>query len=308
MVGRVTHNLILKGVRVRNDKKSRRVKKTGSRHAVKAPAEERLQRVCPHLAFFEADYYDRVVRLADQRNAGYRHKGINGSDPRKNVPKKRTVWPSRHLRCGVCRRIYHWTGVTGKKMMMCSGATSYRFWNSLLLNGDLTIRKLTKALWNLIEGLPDFDEGFLAMVQHQVETAQERRHGQHSELVRRLEQVVQQIQCVTDHILQHGGTRSLQERLEQLETERDSNESDLQELARTPAPTVHLPTIHVVKCRAAELFRTFAATEPEVGRHMQQLVPSLSVHPYRLCDGGRCDPASPGNRDADRSVPWIPYR
>src|SRR5262249_42074814 len=47
-----------------------------------------------------------------------------------------------------------------------------------------------------------------------------------------------------------------------------------------------LPSIHEVKRRAAELFSTFAATEPEVGRLMQQLVPSLSVLPHRLCDGG----------------------
>src|SRR5262249_19410945 len=161
MVARVAHNPILKGIRVRNERMSRRVNKTGSRQSIKAPPEERLQRVCPHLAFFEADYYDRVIRLADQRNACYRRKRVNGIDPRTNVPKKRTVWPGQHLRCGVCGRIYHWTGVKDKKMMMCSGATAYRCWNSLLLNGDLAIRKLTQAIWNAIEELPEFDTDFL---------------------------------------------------------------------------------------------------------------------------------------------------
>src|SRR5262249_28582832 len=108
MVARVTHNPILKGVRVRNDKISRRVNKTGRRRTVKARPGERLERHCPHLAFLDPRRYDRVLRLLDQRNARHRRKGTNGLDSRKNVPKKRTVWPGQHLRCGVCGRFHYW--------------------------------------------------------------------------------------------------------------------------------------------------------------------------------------------------------
>jgi hypothetical protein len=96
MVSRITHNPILKGLRERNNKISRRVNKTGRRRCVKAPPEERLERHCPHLAFFEPAYYDRVIRIIDQRNAKYRRRGINGIDQRKDVPKKRTAWPGQH--------------------------------------------------------------------------------------------------------------------------------------------------------------------------------------------------------------------
>jgi hypothetical protein len=47
MVGRVTRNPILKGVRQRNRKESKRLNKTGKYQAVKARPEDLLERYCP---------------------------------------------------------------------------------------------------------------------------------------------------------------------------------------------------------------------------------------------------------------------
>jgi site-specific DNA recombinase len=110
MVARVTKNPILKGVRVRNAKVSRRVNKTGRRKAVDAPPGERLERVVPHLAFIEPARYDRVLRLLRQRNASHRRKGDDGQNPCQSLSRKRTAWPGQHLRCGVCNRPFYWTG------------------------------------------------------------------------------------------------------------------------------------------------------------------------------------------------------
>ena len=63
MVGRVMHNPILKGVRRRNNKVSKRINKTGRSKQINAPPEEHLDRLCPHLAFIEPARYDRVLRL-----------------------------------------------------------------------------------------------------------------------------------------------------------------------------------------------------------------------------------------------------
>jgi hypothetical protein len=62
-VTQLIHNPILKGMRVRNKKMSRRVNKTGRRRAVDAPPAERLERHCPHLAFIEPQRYDRLERF-----------------------------------------------------------------------------------------------------------------------------------------------------------------------------------------------------------------------------------------------------
>jgi len=72
MVGRVTRNPILKGVRVRNERMSKRINKTGRRKSIKAPEKERLERERPHLAFIEPKRYDRVIRMLKERNAKYK--------------------------------------------------------------------------------------------------------------------------------------------------------------------------------------------------------------------------------------------
>ena len=106
MVGRVTRNPILKGVRERNNKMSQRVNRTGRRRSVNAPPEELPERHCSNLAFIEPGRYDRVVRLLRLRNSKYRRHTENGQDPRANISKKRTRWPGQHVYCGVCGRLY----------------------------------------------------------------------------------------------------------------------------------------------------------------------------------------------------------
>ena len=288
MVGRVTHNPILKGVRVRNNKMSRRVNKTGRRHAVKAPPEERLERYCPHLAFFEASYYDRVVRIADRRNAKYRRRGTNGIDPRKDVPKKRTVWPGQHLRCGICGRLYYWTGVASARHMMCSGSHNYRCWNSIAVNGALTARKLSTAILNAIQELPEYDDVLLARVRKNVQAASGVRAARKEERARRQQEVDQQITRVTAAIADMDNSRALQEKLRALEAERDQleAEADADALEETAANDISLPPIDEIKRVAAEVFPKLATQDPQAGRLIQRLIPELRVYPYRLCDGG----------------------
>lgn len=110
MVSRITHYSLLKGERSRNNRKSKRENRTGRRRSVKTSAKERKTRQCPHLAFFDADYYDRVVAAADERNGKYRRKLHDGQDCRANTPKKRTRCPGQMVFCGVCGRLYVFGG------------------------------------------------------------------------------------------------------------------------------------------------------------------------------------------------------
>src|SRR5262249_10918577 len=137
LVTQFIHNPILKGVRVRNRKLSKRVNQTGRRKSVAAPASEQLQRHCPHLAFIEPARYDRLILVLDERNAKYRRKGRDGIDPRKNVPKKRTVWPGQHLDCGICGRPLVYGGHGQKDHLVCRGALEYRCWNGVTADGPL---------------------------------------------------------------------------------------------------------------------------------------------------------------------------
>jgi DNA invertase Pin-like site-specific DNA recombinase len=286
MVSRVTHNPLLKGLRVRNAKISRRVNKTGRRRSVQAPPEERLERHCPRLAFFEPAYYDRVVRKADRRNARYRRKGANVIDTRKDVPKRRSTWPGQHLRCGVCGRACYWTGLKQRKWMVCSGAQQYKCWNSLALNGGQAGRKLAAAILAEAQALPEHDACFLDMVRRKTEAARDQEGHRRQELQRRREELARQISRVTDAIAAAGGSRLLLEKVRQLEAEQEQVEAEAAELSRVPASEVTLPSVERLKQAAAELLAPLAAENAEAHRLMQKLIPDLKVYPYRLCDGG----------------------
>ena len=93
MISRITRNPILKGVRVRNRKMSKRINRTRLRRSVNAPAEELLECDYPHLAFIQPKRYDRAIRMLDRRNNKYHRNGFGRIETRKNVPKKRTTWP-----------------------------------------------------------------------------------------------------------------------------------------------------------------------------------------------------------------------
>ena len=95
MVGQVTHNWILKGLRFRNKRRSKRYNKSGKYITEKADSNELLTRKVSHLALFEEAYYDRIVAKVDARNAKYRRNGRGGPDPLKNRPRKRVRAPGR---------------------------------------------------------------------------------------------------------------------------------------------------------------------------------------------------------------------
>ncbi len=136
MVARVTHNWILKGVRFRNKRKTRRIS-VGKYKSEKAEPHELLTRRVPHLAFFEDAYYDRVVAKADARNAKYRRSKGGAADPCANRPKKRVRYPGQSLCCGVCGRPFVFGAHGQTDHLMCSGAREYLCWNAISLSGPL---------------------------------------------------------------------------------------------------------------------------------------------------------------------------
>jgi DNA invertase Pin-like site-specific DNA recombinase len=247
LLSQLIHNPILKGVRVRNKKMSKRINETGRRRSVAAPAGERLERHCPHLAFVDPDRYDRLIRLLDRRNGKYKRKGSDGVDPRKGVPKKRSAWPGQHLRCGVCGRIFHWTGVGPRKMMTCSGAATYRCWNSLLLNGATATRKLTEAIFAAVVALPDFDETFQEKVRREAGAVRDRQAARRQELTRLVDACAGQVARVTDAVAESRGSRSLLEKLRELEAQQVDLEQERAALDRAPAPRVELPAAEELK-------------------------------------------------------------
>jgi DNA invertase Pin-like site-specific DNA recombinase len=286
LVPQLIHNPILKGVRVRNVKMSRRVNQTGHRKSVPAPASERLERHCPHLAFIEPGRYDRLVGMLDQRNAKFRRGGPDGHDPRRGVPKKRTVWPGQHVTCGVCGRPYVYGGHGQKHHLICRGAHDYRCWNGITIDGRLAAEKLLTAIRKEIEVLPDFDAVLLERVQELLRQQVGERTRQQEELARRRVVVERGIAKIMAAIQEAGHSASLLAELNRLENKKLEVAEEEQERNRLAEDPVELPSIAEIKVRAAQAFEGLALSSPEFGRLLRRLIPRIVVYPFRLCDGG----------------------
>ena len=286
MLARVVRNPILKGVRQRNRKISKRVNKSGDRHSVDAPPEELLQRECPHLAFIEPERYDRVMRKVNARTKKFGRKKRNGVDSRQGKVWKQTNWPGQHLGCGVCGHIYYWNGVLGRRCMMCSGAYDYKCWNSLTLEGQATIRRLTQAIWQKIRELPDFDSEFLTTLRQSLEEETSRSQSRRKELDRQRDAVQRQIERVTEAIADIGNSPSLKDKLKSLENQLEETEVALSELREGQRDQIELPSMDDIRKAAEDLFTTFVPEDQEAARLLHRLITTMVVMPVRLCDNG----------------------
>jgi DNA invertase Pin-like site-specific DNA recombinase len=289
LVTQLVHNPILKGVRVRNRKVSTRVNQTGRRKSVAAPPGERLERAVPHLAFIEPDRYDRLIQTLDARNAKYRRKGVNGIDTRKDVPKKRTVWPGQHIDCGVCGRPYVYGGHGQKDHLMCRGAHAYHCWNAVTVDGPLAAHKLIAAIRREVAALPDFDPMLVQLVQDELRRGQESRGRHRQEIARRQAALDREIQNITAAIRESGHSPSLLDELQRLEWKKAEAVAQLDELTNVsrggPRPPT-LPPMAEIRAAAEQAFDRLATTSQEFGRLLRRLIPRIVVRPYRLCDGG----------------------
>jgi DNA invertase Pin-like site-specific DNA recombinase len=286
LVTRWIHNPIVKGLRVRNHKMSKRVNQTGRRKSVPAPPGERLERHCPHLAFLEPARYDRLVHLLDERNAKFRRKGQGGIDPRKNVPKKRTVWPGQHLDCGICGRPLVYGGHGQKDHLLCRGAQEYYCWNALTVDGPLAARKIMAALRAEIAALPDFDPTLLQLVREALRDGQDAQGRRQQELARRQATTEREMANVLAAIRAAGPSESLLEELTRLEEQKKQIAWEQQQAQRRSQGPLQVPPMAEVKALAFQAFEKLAVASAEFGRLLRRLIARIVVRPYRLCDGG----------------------
>lgn len=289
MVSRIVHNPILKGERVHNRKMSKRVNKTGRRKVVKAPAEETLVRYCPHLAFFDAKYYDKVIRIADERNAKYRRKGKDGTDTRKNVSRRRTRFPGQCVFCGICGRLFVYGGHGQTNRLMCQGARDHQCWNGITLDGPLAAAMIADAVRREIEALPDFDREYEALLNEQVRAANQALHGEIGRIDLDLETARRQAKNLVNDVKAGNSSEWVRKSLNELEADIGRLEAERDEAERNCVSEVKLPTADELKRLFRDSFRDLAVDSFTFARKIRRLVPRIVVFPVRLCDGGKIE-------------------
>ncbi|QDU63249.1 Recombinase [Planctomycetes bacterium Pan216] len=287
MVSRVTNNPILKGVRQRNKKISKRLNKTGRSRSVHAPIDELLERSCAHLAFIEPERYDRTIRMLKRRNQKYCRGLKEGVDSRKNVPKKRTVWPGQSITCGICGRGFHYGGNGQSDHLICIGSKEYCCWNGVSFSGPMAASKICDAILKEVYKLPDYDEAQTIELRRQLEEHHRTRDDSRRRLEQELRQLRRQIDNVMSLVREGGPLRSPREELRRLEDEESLIKDELFAMNGKERDSAVLPSRELILANATRWCVELARDSPEFARVMRTLIPDLRVYPVRSIDGGR---------------------
>ena len=286
MVGRITSNPMLKGLRIRNRKMSKRVNSTGRRISIDAPREELLERECPHLAFIDPDRYDRVIAGLKERNQKYRRSPDRQSDPRRGVPRKRTRWPGQSVHCGVCGRLYVYGGHGQKDRLMCSGAHQYQCWNVATFDGPLAAKQISRAIHRELEDFPEFGSELTDVVHGQLERLRSNRETDLASIESESRDINLRLRRVLDAIQAVGVSAALTSELSLLERRRSACDDRRRQVEQRPTSELVLPSADEIAEAARLGIDSLASDSQEFARCMRRLAPTIYVFPFRLIDGG----------------------
>ncbi|MCA9177996.1 MAG: recombinase family protein [Planctomycetales bacterium] len=286
MVTRITHNWLLKGVRFRNKRQTRRNNKTGKYRSEKAAPEDLLTRPVPHLAYFDEAYYDHVVAKLDQRNRKFRRAEDPRDDPLYLQPKKRTRFPGQSIRCGICGRAYVFGGHGQRDHLMCSGAREYKCWNAFTVDENLARERFGCAIFRVIESLPAFEPEFQDMMQEEFANNQAQRSSKLEEIDAELAKIARGTNNIISVLREVGTSMALRTELQRLERRNAELQWQRNQIISAPRPTIRLPSMDEVKELARREFTRLSRDSHQFSQLLRELLPSILVFPIRLCDGG----------------------
>lgn len=285
LVTQLIHNPILKGIRVRNRKISKRINKSGRHKSVSAPPEELLERHCPHLAFIEPARYDILIKKLDKKNAKYRRKGTGGVDPRKNVSKKRTIWPGQHIDCGVCGKLVVYGAHGQKNSLACSGALKYQCWNGTSINSEKAGKKIITAIEKELSSLKDFDKVLLKEIEKELKNSKSTVSQRQEKLKTQQESNTKQMKNIIAAIGDSGHSASLLAELKTLEATKAQLANELSSMLTTSTSIPKMPSMEEIKTMVLGSMRSLAINSQEFGRLLRKLIDRIVVLPFQHCDG-----------------------
>ena len=285
MVGRVTHNWLLKGVRFRNKRHSKRHNASGKYITEKADPCELLVREVPHLAFFKAPYYDRVVAKADARNAKYRRTNCGGPDPCQYRPKKRVRFPGQTMYCGICGRGFVFGGNGLKDHLICADADEYECWNGFSVNGPLAAQIILDAVHNEAEVLPDFEPAFLELVNDEVRQRDGQRNAKLREVLQKVSANDRELANLMKFIRAGDDSQSVRADLKQLEQQKLILADEQLQLDREPRNEIVIPSASELKQMIQEAFKNLPVDDFEFAKRLRAVTGNILVWPFQCING-----------------------
>jgi site-specific DNA recombinase len=286
MVRRLTRNPLLKGMPGRGFKHTVKHHESGRRVSVKNP-EGPTFRECPLLAHVDPDLFDEVNRLLDEANEGFGRKPVDGIDPLRGRPKKRTCFPGQHAVCWYCGRTYVWGANGVAENLMCSGSREWRCWASVGFCGEAAGAAAAKALREELVRLKGFDDQFRALVDEAGRRGGADGDRRRAELDRAGAGLTTRRANLLDAITAYGPRPMFEGKLTELDAEERRLAAERRELERLCGCAPVLPgSVAELRQEFEGQFRDLAADSPEFGVLLRRLVPEFHVYLVRLCDGG----------------------
>ena len=286
MVRRITANPLLKGMPARGITQTVKHHETGRRVSVRSD-EEPNYRDCPHLCFIDPDLWERVNSLIVAANQRYRRKTVNGIDPRKNIPRKRTKFPGQHATWFYCGRQFLWGGNGTTGNLMCCGSRLYQCWNSVSINGAMVCRKVVAVIMEELTKLDRFEDQFRELVEQARAQGDLDQSRERAELQKSDSQTARQRENLIAAVAECGSIPMLKDKIKSLDEIERATSRRRHELDRERGQPLELPSSPAeLRQLIEEKFLSLAIDSPECGDVLRLLVPEFSVYLVRLCDGG----------------------
>jgi site-specific DNA recombinase len=290
LVGQVTRNPLLKGLRIRNKLVSERNNRTGRRKSVKADDDKIQEREVPHLAFIEPTRYDRILRKVKERNSKYVNGIAKANNSLTGRTRKDTRWPAQQLRCGICGRNFVLGGHGRKDRMMCDGARRYQCWNAMTIDRpDLAMAIADRVRREIVE-LPEFDANWEEQLRIEASSLSCSKATKLEQLQKDRDKKIREVENLAKAIANGSSSETLFRLLSETESRVRLLTDACQETESQMQETIVIPTADQIREICDSTFLNLAVESREFGDVMREVVSDLFVLPYRLIDGGHIEP------------------
>ena len=302
MVRRFFANRLLMGKAGRGFRHSVKHFESGRRKSVPNPKGPTFYE-CLHLAFFTSDEFEELQTSLKERNARYKRKPVNGTDPLLKVPRKRTRFPGQFGCCWYCGRQHVWGGNGITDNLMCSGARQWNCWNSVGYDGRLAVTALVDWITVELYRLDRFEDQYreLVEVSHnsgRSDVTRRRERLRNDELSLELKK-----SNLKSAILEYGTKPMFKGLFDEIEAAERKLKAEGRTLDRigdnrlqVPASLVELRSLFV------EEFTRGMLDSPQFGDFLRKIVLDFRVYLVRLCDGGHLLPRARVKVALDRVV------
>jgi hypothetical protein len=172
----------------------------------------------------------------------------------------------------------------GEQVMLCSGASDYKCWNGWYVHGGDAARRIAAAVWEAASSMPSFDEVFGELVRAEAADFERGQNSERESLERRLRDVQTRLRNVMGSIELSPESKTLHERLKELEAEQSQLSHSLSVVQQRPPLAVELPAADRLREEALTALQDLATDDQETCRLLRQLIPQLVVMPYQTVD------------------------